>query len=58
MIERFIAPALTFTVLIAGHLAIAMAMFGSPSAAQPQEQIAAAPVIQFETVMVTAKRNS
>ena len=57
MIERFIAPALTFTVLIAGHLAIAMAMFGSP-AAQPQEQIATAPVIQLETVVVTAKRNS
>ncbi|GAB4569882.1 MAG: hypothetical protein IV105_19860 [Rhizobacter sp.] len=58
MIERFIAPALTFTVLIAGHLAIAMAMLGSPVAAQPQEQIAAAPVIQLEMVMVTGKRSS
>ena len=57
MIERFIAPALTFTVLIAGHLAIAMAMLGSP-AAQPQTQVAAAPVIQLETVVITAKRKA
>ena len=57
MIERFIAPALTFTVLIAGHLAIAMAMFGSP-AVQPETQVAAAPVIQLETVVITAKRKA
>ena len=57
MIERFIAPALTFTVLIAGHGAIAMAMFGSP-AVQPAAQIVAAPVIQLEAVVITAKRNS
>jgi len=57
MIERFIAPALTFTVLIAGHGAIAMAMFGAP-AVQPAAQIVAAPVIQLEAVVITAKRNS
>lgn len=57
MIERFIAPALTFSVLIAGHVAIAMAMFSSP-AAQPVEQVAKAPVIQLETVVITAKRTS
>ncbi len=57
MIERFIAPALTFTVLIAGHLAIAMAMFGSP-APQPAEQFAKAPVIQLEPVVIIGKRAS
>jgi hypothetical protein len=57
MIERFIAPALTFSVLIAGHVAIAMALFSSP-AAQPLEQVAKAPIIQLETVVITAKRTS
>ena len=57
MIERFIAPALTFTVLIAGHLAIAMAMFGSP-AVHPKAQLVAVPVIQLETVVITAKRKA
>jgi hypothetical protein len=57
MIERFIAPALTFSVLIAGHVAIASALFASP-AVQPAEQVAKAPVIQLETVVITAKRVS
>lgn len=59
MIERFIAPALTFTVLISGHLAIAMAMFGSTAPVQPAEQqFAKAPVIQLEPVIITGKRAS
>ncbi len=58
MIERFIAPALTFTVLIGGHLAIAMAMFSSPAPVQPTEQVAKAPVMQLERVVVTGKRAS
>jgi hypothetical protein len=32
MIERFIAPALTFIVLVAGHVAIASALINGPSA--------------------------
>jgi hypothetical protein len=31
MIERFIAPALTFVVLVAGHVAIASALFAGPA---------------------------
>jgi hypothetical protein len=57
MIERFIAPVLTFSVLIAGHVAIASALFASP-AVQPAEQVVKAPVIQLETVIVTGKRVS
>ncbi|HEX3141828.1 MAG TPA: hypothetical protein VHQ87_17365 [Rhizobacter sp.] len=57
MIERFIAPALTFAVLIAGHVAIASAMFAAP-AAQTQQPVAKAPVIQLEAVIVTGKRAS
>ena len=57
MIERFIAPALTFAVLIAGHVAIATALFAAP-AAQPTEAVAQAPVIQLETVVITGKRVS
>ncbi|GAB4565719.1 MAG: hypothetical protein IV105_09645 [Rhizobacter sp.] len=57
MIERFIAPVLTFSVLIAGHVAIASTLFASP-AVQPAEQTAKAPVIQLETVVITAKRVS
>ena len=57
MIERFIAPALTFSVLIAGHVAIAMALFSSP-ATQSVEQVTKAPVIQLEAVVITAKRTS
>lgn len=36
MIERFVAPALTFIVLIAGHVAIASALLGG-SVPQAQE---------------------
>jgi hypothetical protein len=57
MIERYFAPALTFAVLISGHVAIAMALFATP-AAQPTEQVAKASVVQLETVIVTAKRSS
>lgn len=57
MIERYVAPALTFSVLIAGHLAIAMAMFSGP-VVQTTEPVAQAPVIQLDTVIVTAKRVS
>jgi len=57
MIERFIAPVLTFSVLIAGHIAIATALFSSP-AAQPVEQVAKAPALQLEAVVITAKRTS
>jgi hypothetical protein len=57
MIERFIAPVLTFSTLIAGHVAIAMALFATP-AAQSTEQVAKAPVIQLEAVVITAKRAS
>jgi hypothetical protein len=31
MIERFVAPALTFIVLIAGHVAIASALLAGPA---------------------------
>jgi hypothetical protein len=57
MIERFVAPALTFTVLIAGHVAIASAMFASPGVS-PADQAAKLPVIQLEAVLITAKRSS
>jgi hypothetical protein len=57
MIERFIAPVLTFSTLIAGHVAIAMALFATPTA-QSTEQVAKAPVIQLEAVVITAKRAS
>lgn len=57
MIERFIAPALTFATLIAGHVAIATALFATP-AAQSTEPVAKAPVIQLEAVVITAKRAS
>lgn len=43
MIERYIAPLLTFGVLIAGHLAIAAALFSGPSQAGA-EVVAKAPV--------------
>jgi len=57
MIERFIAPVLTFATLIAGHVAIATALFATP-AAQSTEQVAKVPVIQLEAVVVTGKRVS
>jgi hypothetical protein len=59
MIERYIAPALTFTVLIGGHIAIVMAMFASPApqaTVQAQRPPASTPVTQLETVVVTGKR--
>lgn len=31
MIERFIAPALTFIVLVGGHVAVATALFVGPA---------------------------
>ena len=58
MIERFIAPALTFTVLIAGHVAIASAMLGSPGAHRTEAQLAKTPLIQLEAVVITGKRAS
>ncbi|MBC7954254.1 MAG: hypothetical protein H7Y33_00095 [Cytophagales bacterium] len=57
MIERFFVPALTFSVLIAGHMAIAMAMFATP-AAQPANQVASVPTVELPIVIVTAKRAS
>ena len=57
MIERFIAPVLTFAVLIAGHVAIASALFAGPTAA-PATQIAKTPVIRLEAVVITGKRVS
>ncbi|MBX3622792.1 MAG: hypothetical protein KF891_22725 [Rhizobacter sp.] len=41
MIERYIAPALTFAVLLGGHIAIATALFAGP--APTLEQVAQAP---------------
>ncbi|MBC7955299.1 MAG: hypothetical protein H7Y33_05440 [Cytophagales bacterium] len=58
MIERFIAPALTFTVLIAGHVAIVSAMFGSPATRPAEAQMTKTPVIQLEAVVITGKRAS
>lgn len=57
MIDRYIAPALTFAMLISGHLAIAMAMLSTPEANRAVEA-AATPVVQLEPVVITAKRVS
>jgi hypothetical protein len=57
MIERFIAPVLTYSVLIAGHVVIASALFAAP-AAKPVDPLAKAPVVQLEAVIVTGKRAS
>ena len=59
MFERIAAPALTFLLLIAGHVAIASALLGTP-AAQPAAEVAKAPapVIQLEAVVITGKRTS
>jgi hypothetical protein len=59
MFERLVAPALTFLVLIAGHVAIASALLGTP-AARPAAQVAKAPapVVQLEAVIVTGKRTT
>jgi hypothetical protein len=48
MIERFIAPVLTFAVLIAGHVAIAASLFSGPSQAAP-EMVAKAPAITLSS---------
>ena len=60
MFERIAAPALTFLVLIAGHVAIASALLGTPAARPAAElaKAAPAPVIQLEAVIVTGKRAS
>ncbi|HET7792938.1 MAG TPA: hypothetical protein VFL64_06100 [Rhizobacter sp.] len=59
MFERIAAPALTFLVLIAGHVAIASALLATP-VAQPAAEMAKspAPVIQLEAVVITGKRTS
>ena len=57
MIERFFAPALTFSVLIAGLVAIATSLFGGATA-QPVEQVVKAPALQLETVVITARRST
>lgn len=44
MIDRFIAPVLTFALLIAGHVAIVGALLNGPSPAHA-ELVAKAPVI-------------
>ena len=56
MIERFIAPALTFAVLLGGHVAIATALFSgsAPQAGAEQSGMAKAQVVQ----QATAKRAS
>lgn len=57
MIERIVAPALTFLVLIASHAAIVSALFASP-APKAADVVAQAPVIQLEPVVIIAKRQS
>jgi len=57
MIDRYIAPALTFAMLISGHLAIAMAMLSTPETNRAMEA-ASTPVVQLAPVLVTAKRVS
>jgi hypothetical protein len=62
MFERIAAPALTFLVLIAGHVAIASALLGSPSDKTLQHAAelakAKAPVVQLEAVVITGKRTA
>jgi len=55
MIERFIAPALTFAVLLGGHVAIAAALFASPA---PQADHAALNARAMQAEHVVAKRTS
>jgi hypothetical protein len=52
MIERFIAPTLTFIVLVGGHVAIATALFAGPA---PQ---ADAGTLTAKAEQVVAKRAS
>lgn len=61
MFERIAAPALTFLVLIAGHVAIASALLGGAPTDKPAAELAKAPapvVVQLEPVLVTGKRSS
>ena len=62
MFDRYIAPVLTFSVLIAGHVVIASALLGAPKApsADSQQLVRAkpVPVVQLDTVIVTGKRAS
>ena len=58
MTERLIAPFLTFSVLIAGHVVIASALLGTPAQKPVEQQLAKAPVIQLEAVVITGKRAS
>jgi hypothetical protein len=53
MIDRFIAPALTFSLLIAGHLVIVAALLNGPSQ-QRAEMMAKAPA----TLTTTAQQAS
>jgi hypothetical protein len=48
MIDRFIAPALTFSLLIAGHLVIVAALVNGPSP-QRVEMMAKAPAATTTT---------
>ena len=61
MFDRIAAPALTFLVLIAGHVAIASALLGGAPATKPAVELAKNPapaVVVLETVVVTGKRSS
>ncbi len=60
MIDRYIAPALTFLVLIAGHVVVISSLFTTPAAQPAVNTVVAttnsAPVIVLERVVVTGKR--
>ncbi|MBX3622793.1 MAG: hypothetical protein KF891_22730 [Rhizobacter sp.] len=60
MIERYIAPALTFAVLLGGHVAIVSALLAGPAAQADTtaEPALAQQVLQLEPVVITAKRAS
>jgi hypothetical protein len=54
MTERFIAPALTFLVLIAGHVAIVGALLGGTAAPKAEQTVMARAAAE----QVVAKRAS
>ena len=57
MIDRIVAPFLTFAMLIGGTAAIASSLFTEQAA--PASQVAQSPaktVIVLDTVVITAKR--
>jgi hypothetical protein len=56
MIERFIAPALTFAVLVGGHIAIATALLAGPAPQQADSPVLSARAVQAE--QLAAKRAS